>query len=96
MEVIFMLIERYVSPSPKLFKIITWCAVLVILITQFIMWIDNKIPISFVTDQVNELLNDAKLFCIGLALSSGATTSDKGLQKVTSVILNEKENPKGI
>lgn len=87
MNLILILIQRYASKSPKLFRIITWAAVLTIVIAKALLVIEARIDLKWIDEGFIGLLNDAMFLAIGIAIPSGLTTDNKGIQSETDKLL---------
>lgn len=84
-----LLIERFFSPNPKLFKIISILSAILWCIAQGTLWVDNRIDLSAINDGWRALLDDVCVSTVSIIMASQFTTKNKSLQSETEKILNK-------
>ena len=89
MQFLLLLIERFRSENPKLFKIFAWVSGLTAIIIQCIFWTDSYFLFPWLTESWQGILNDIEFTAAGIYGTSQLTTKKKHLQVETEELLNK-------
>lgn len=91
MQFIQLLIERFISPNPKLFKILAIVSGLLAGLMQLIFWTDHYFSFPWMTDAWRGLFNDIEFTSFGIFTASQLTTNKRYLQVETEDALNKNK-----
>lgn len=92
MQFIQLLIERFVSPNPKLFKILALISGLSAGIIQLIFWLDHYLIFAWLSEAWQGILNDTEFTCFGVFTASQLTTNKRYLQSETEDALTKNKH----
>lgn len=90
MQFIQLLIERFISPNPKLFKILGLMSGLLAGIVQMIFWLDHYFIFQWLNTAFEGVLNDIEFTSLGIFTTSQLTTKKRSLQAETEEALTKK------